>query len=62
MFEYVKLNLERTTQGLLTDKSEFIYVDNESPVPANKMYSVYYLNNKLNTFYLLVQVIHYLHI
>ena len=46
MFEYVKLNLERTTQGLLTDKSEFIYVDNESPVPANKMYSVYYLNNK----------------
>jgi hypothetical protein len=46
MFEYVKLNLERTTQGLLTDKSEFIYVDSESPVPANKTYSVYYLNDK----------------
>ena len=46
MFEYAKLNLERTTQGLLTDKSEFIYVDSESLVPANKTYSVYYLNDK----------------
>ena len=51
MFEYVKLNLERTTQGLLTNKSEFIYADNESPVPANKTYSVYYLNDKRKLYF-----------
>jgi len=51
MFEYVKLNLERTTQGLLTNKSEFIYADNESPVPANKTYSVYYLNDKSKLYF-----------
>jgi len=51
MFEYVKLNLERTTQGLLTNKSEFIYADNESPVPANKTYSAYYLTDKSKVYY-----------
>jgi len=51
MFEYVKLNLERTTQGLLTNKSEFIYADNESPVPANKTYSVYYLLDKSKLYF-----------
>ena len=51
MFEYVKLNLERTTQGLLTNKSEFIYADNESPVPANKNYSVYYLTDKRELYF-----------
>ena len=45
-FEYVKLNLERTTQGLLAKKSEFIYADNESRVPVNKTYSAYYLTDK----------------
>ena len=48
IFESIKLNLERTIQGLITKKSEFIYVDNESPVPANKTYSVYYLNACFN--------------
>ena len=51
MFEYVKLNLERTTQGLLTNKSEFIYADNESSVPANKTYSVYYLTDKSKLYF-----------
>ena len=51
MFEYVKKNLERTTQGLSTNKSEFIYADNESPVPANKTYSVYYLNDKRKLYF-----------
>ena len=51
MFEYVKLNLERTAQGLLTNKSEFIYADNESPVPANKTYSVYYLLDKSKLYF-----------
>ena len=51
MFEYVKLNLERTTQGLLTNKSEFIYADNKSSVPANKTYSVYYLLNKSKLYF-----------
>jgi len=51
MFEYVKTNLERTTQGLITKKSEFIYADNESPVPANKTYSVYYLIDKSKLYF-----------
>ena len=50
-FEYTKLNLERTTQGLLTNKSEFIYADNESSVPANKTYSVYYLTDKSKLYF-----------
>jgi len=51
MFEYVKTNLERTTQGLITKKSEFIYADNESHVPANKTYSVYYLIDKSKLYF-----------
>ena len=43
LFEKTKLNLERTTQGLLTKKSDFVYADNDSFVPENKTYSVYYL-------------------
>ena len=44
--QYVKSNLERTLQGLITKKSQFIYADNESRVPENKTYSVYYLTDK----------------
>ena len=44
--QYVKLNLERTVQGLITKKSEFIYADSESRVPVNKTYSAYYLTDK----------------
>ena len=40
LFEYTKLNLERTVQGLLTKKSEFIYTDTESAVPIDKTYSI----------------------
>ena len=46
LFEKTKLNLERTTQGLLTKKSDFVYADNDSFVPENKTYSVYYLTDK----------------
>ena len=35
-FEYTKLNLERTTQNLITKKSEFIYSDNQSIVPEKQ--------------------------
>ena len=51
LFEKTKLNLERTTQGLLTKKSDFVYADNESSVPANKTYSVYYLNDKRKLYF-----------
>ena len=51
IMQYVKLNLERTTQGLLTNKSEFIYDDSKSSVPVNKMYSVYYLNDKSKLYF-----------
>ena len=44
--QYVKSNLERTLQGLITKKSQFIYADNESRVPENKTYSAYYLTDK----------------
>ena len=50
-FEYVKLNLERTTQGLLANKSNFVYVDNGSIVPENKTYSVYYLTDKSKLYF-----------
>jgi len=46
VFESMKLNLERTIQGLKTKESEFIYTDNKSPVPKNKTYSAYYLTDK----------------
>ena len=46
LFERTKLNLERTIQDLLTNKSEFIYADTKSTVPVNKTYSVYYVNDK----------------
>ena len=45
-FEYIKLNLERTIQGLLTKEAEFMYLDTSSLVPKGKTYSVYYLINK----------------
>jgi hypothetical protein len=50
-FEYVKLNLERTTQGLLTKKSNFVYADNGSIVPENKTYSVYYVTDKSKLYF-----------
>ena len=50
-FEYVKLNLERTTQGLLANKSNFVYADNGSIVPENKTYSVYYLTDKSKLYF-----------
>jgi len=50
-FEYVKLNLERTTQGLLTNKLNFVYADNGSIVPKNKTYSVYYLTDKSKLYF-----------
>ena len=50
-FEYTKLNLERTTQNLITKKSEFIYSDNQSIVPENKTYSVYYLTDKSKLYF-----------
>ena len=50
-FEYVKLNLERTTQGLLANKSNFVYIDNGSIVPENKTYSVYYLTDKSKLYF-----------
>ena len=51
LFERIKLNLERTIQGLLTNKSEFIYTDTKSSVPVNKTYSVYYVNNKSKLYF-----------
>ena len=50
-FEYVKLNLERTTQGLLAKKSNFVYADNGSIVPENKTYSTYYLTDKSKLYF-----------
>ena len=50
-FEYVKLNLERTTQGLLTNKLNFVYADNGSIVPKNKTYSAYYLTDKSKLYF-----------
>ena len=51
LFEYTKLNLERTVQGLLTKKSEFIYTDTESTVPIDKTYSIYYLMDKRELYF-----------
>ena len=50
-FEYVKLNLERTTQALLAKKSNFVYADNGSIVPENKTYSTYYLTDKSKLYF-----------
>jgi len=46
IFEYTKLNLERTIQSLLTKEFEFRYKDTGSFVPKGKTYSVYYLIDK----------------
>ena len=46
IFEYTKLNLERTIQNLKTKKFEFIYEDTETFIPKNKTYSIYYLLDK----------------
>ena len=51
LFEFTKLNLERTTQNLITKKSEFIYKDTESIVPVNKIYSIYYLMDKREVYF-----------
>jgi DNA polymerase III delta prime subunit len=51
IFESIKLNLERTIQGLITKKSEFIYVDNGSFVPEDKTYSAYYLTDKSKLYF-----------
>ena len=51
LFEKTKVNLERTTQGLLTKKSDFVYADNDSFVPENKTYSVYYLTDKSKLYF-----------
>ena len=49
--QYVKLNLERTTQALLAKKSNFVYADNGSIVPENKTYSTYYLTDKSKLYF-----------
>jgi hypothetical protein len=51
IFEYTKLNLERTIQGLLTKEGEFIYTDTGSRVPKDKTYSVYYLMDKRKQYF-----------
>jgi len=51
LFEYTKLNLERTSQNLITQDSEFVYTDNNGIVPANKNYSVYYLTDKRELYF-----------
>ena len=51
IFEYTKLNLERTIQGLLTKEFEFIYADTSSFVPVGKTYSVYYLIDKSKDYF-----------
>ena len=51
LFEHTKLNLERTTQNLITQDSEFVYTDNNGTVPANKNYSVYYLTDKRELYF-----------
>ena len=51
VFESMKLNLERTEQGLLANKSNFVYADNGSIVPENKTYSVYYLIDKSKLYF-----------
>ena len=51
LFEHTKLNLERTTQNLITQDSEFVYTDNNGTVPANKNYSMYYLTDKRELYF-----------
>ena len=51
IFEYTKLNLERTIQGLLTKEAEFMYLDTSSLVPKGKTYSVYYLIDKRKQYF-----------
>ena len=51
LFEYTKLNLERTTQNLITQDSEFVYTDNYGTVPENKNYSMYYLTDKRELYF-----------
>ena len=51
LFEHTKLNLERTTQNLTTQISEFVYTDNAGNVPANKNYSIYYLTDKRELYF-----------
>ena len=51
LFEHTKLNLERTSQNLITQDSEFVYTDNNGTVPANKNYSVYYLTDKRELYF-----------
>jgi len=51
IFEYTKLNLERTIQNLKSKKFEFIYEDTETFVPENKTYSIYYLLDKRELYF-----------
>ena len=51
IFEYTKLNLERTIQNLKTKKFEFIYEDTETFIPKNKTYSIYYLLDKRELYF-----------
>ena len=51
VFEHTKLNLERTTQNLITQDSEFVYTDNNGTVPENKNYSIYYLTDKRELYF-----------
>ena len=51
IFEYTKLNLERTIQNLKTKKFEFIYEDTETFIPENKTYSIYYLLDKRELYF-----------
>ena len=51
LFEFTKLNLERTIQNLVAKKSEFVYTDNDGTVPENKNYSMYYLTDKRELYF-----------
>ena len=42
----IKLNHERTLQGLRTELKQFYYADTIGIVKPNKLYSVYYTLNK----------------
>ena len=51
IFDNVKTNLERTIQNLSTNEDEFIYNDTGGKVPKDKVYSIYYTNDKRESFF-----------
>ena len=46
----IKQNIERTIQGLRTEKQEFIYKETSGFVKPNTIYSIYYGLNKKETY------------